>query len=407
MIESPPRSQDITALPPAAPHFTAIPPVEPLEVLPLDAPEPVGFLRATGRLIASVTQWLFGAASLVGGLAILAAIPIVQFLTLGYLLEAGGRVARTGRLRDGFIGVRKAARVGSIFLGTYLMLLPMWLLSSAATSAELIDPSGPVAQQWQTGMTILTVLMGLHIAAACARGGKLRYFLWPFNVVWLAKRVLRGGYYTEPRDAVWDFVVSLRLPYYFWLGFRGFVGAFVWLAIPVTLLLIGRQAPIVGFLGGLVMAIVVLYLPFLQIHFARTGRLRSMFEVRTVREQYQRAPVAFAFWFLITLAFAIPLYLLKIEMIPREAAWLPSVVFIAFIFPARLMTGWAVARADKSLGPRFFLFRWTGRPIMFAVALFYVLIVFFTQFTSWNGIGSLYLEQHVFQLPVPFMNLAE
>ena len=142
-------------------------------------------------------------------------------------------------------------------------------------------------------------------------------------------------------------------------------------------------------------------------HIVRQRRFGALFEVRTVREQYQRAPVAFAFWFVITLAFAIPLYLLKIEMIPREAAWLPSLVFVAFIFPARLMTGWAVARADKALNPRFFLFRWTGRPIMFAVAAFYVLIVFFTQFTSWNGIWSLYFEQHVFQLPVPFVNLAE
>src|SRR5262245_20787945 len=34
--------------------------------------------------------WLFGAASLMIGLAVLAALPILQFLSLGYLLEAGG-----------------------------------------------------------------------------------------------------------------------------------------------------------------------------------------------------------------------------------------------------------------------------------------------------------------------------
>ena len=70
--------------------------------------------------IASAWEWLFGTVSLIGGLALLATIPILQLLSLGYLLEVSGRVARTGRLRSGFIGVRKAARVGSIVLGVWL-----------------------------------------------------------------------------------------------------------------------------------------------------------------------------------------------------------------------------------------------------------------------------------------------
>src|SRR5262249_52844529 len=42
----------------------------------------------------SVCEWLFGAVAIIVGLAILAALPVLQFLSLGYLLEAGGRVAR-------------------------------------------------------------------------------------------------------------------------------------------------------------------------------------------------------------------------------------------------------------------------------------------------------------------------
>ena len=64
----------------------------------------------------------------------LAAIPIVQFLSLGYLLEAGGRIARTGRFRDGFIGVRTAARVGSIVLGTWIT---RWREPGEVTSPEV------------------------------------------------------------------------------------------------------------------------------------------------------------------------------------------------------------------------------------------------------------------------------
>ncbi|HMC12220.1 MAG TPA: hypothetical protein VKH44_13055, partial [Pirellulaceae bacterium] len=55
-------------------------------------------------------EWLFGLVSLLACLAVLAAIPIVNLLSLGYLLEASGRVARSGRLRDGFIDIGKFAR---------------------------------------------------------------------------------------------------------------------------------------------------------------------------------------------------------------------------------------------------------------------------------------------------------
>ncbi len=107
---------------------------------------------------------------------------------------------------------------------------------------------------------------------------------------------------------------------------------------------------------------------------------------------------------MITLAFAIPLYLLKIEMIPREAAWLPSLVFVVFMLPARLATGWAYGNASHRPRNRHGLLRWTARLAMLPVVTIYVVIVYFTQFTSWHGIYSLY-EQHAFLVPVPFLGL--
>jgi hypothetical protein len=411
--------------PPAAPPILDVLPAnEPsaaiLDVLPADEPpaperhpdNPVVLafrLIVRGSvLVGSVLEWLFGAAVLTVGLAVLAALPLLQFLSLGYLLEAGGRVARTGRLRDGFIGVRLAARLGGVVLGCWLLLLPVRLVSGLARSAQVIDPGGRVAEGWRVGLLVLIGLTAVHIGAACARGGRLRYFAWPFNVFWLLRRLLRGGYYAEARDAVWDTAVSLRLPYYFWLGFRGFVGALAWLALPVTLLALGRigtpGAVLAGFLGAFLLAVVLLYLPFLQMRLAATNRLRAVFELGAVRADFRRAPWAFAFAFVVTLLFALPLYLLKIEVVPREAAWLPSLVFIAFIFPARLLTGWAAARAARRPTPRHWFFRWTGRLPLLPAALFYVLIVFFTQYTSWNGVWSLY-EQHAFLVPVPFFGL--
>jgi hypothetical protein len=428
-----------TELPPAEPVLVALPadpppvrepilvalpadpaPVEPMLIITAaDIIEPAW--RATNPVvrlfrffwwvvkgIVSMLEWLFGAVVLMVGLAVLAALPVLQFLSLGYLLEAGGRVARSGRLREGFIGVRLAARLGGVVVGSWLLLLPVRLVAGLADSARVIDPGGSVARAWRNWLLVLIGLTALHIASACARGGKLRYFFWPFNVIWLLRRLLRGGYYTEARDAVWNVAVSLRLRYYAWLGFRGFIAAFTWLVIPVTLIAAGRSsvpgAPVLGFVGALWLALVLLYLPFLQLRMAALNRLTEGCNVLAVRADYRRAPWAFSLAFLVTLLSALPLYLLKIEMVPREAAWLPSLVFIAFIFPARLLTGWALSRARRHRTPRHWFFLWTGRLPYLPAAAFYVLIVYFTQFTSWNGVWSLY-EQHAFLLPVPFFGM--
>src|SRR5262245_39458201 len=330
------------------------------------------FFRGIGR----GAEWLFGLVSLVAGLAVLAALPVLQFLSLGYLLEAGGRVARTGRLRDGFIGIRLAARLGSIALGVWLAMWPLRLVATVARAAYIIDPGGPTAQGWQIGLTIVTALTALHLIGAISRGGQLRYFFWPFNLIWLIRRLWRGGYYVESRDAVWNFVGSLRLPYYFWLGCRGFVGTMAWLVLPVTLIALGRAAPILGFLGAFLLAVVVLHLPFLQMRFVVENRLRAMFAWRTIRAGFRRAPWAYAFACFVTFAFALPLYLLKIEMVPRDVAWLPSLVFVAFIFPTRLLAGWAYGRSLRRDTPRHWFFRWTGRLWLVPTAGFYILFVF-------------------------------
>jgi hypothetical protein len=386
------------------------------DVLPvtvsLAEPEREGLLRSLLLLplrvllaLNAVFWWLFGVGVLIGALAVLAALPVLNFLSLGYLLEVAGRIARERRLRSGFIGVRQAARIGGIVLAVgLLMLWPLSQLSYRALSAELIEPGGVLAQRYRTGLTIWTVVLGLHFGAAVCRGGKFRYFFWPLSAVWLIRRLWRGGYYAEARDRLWDFVASLRLPCYFWLGVRGFAGAMLWLAPPITLLALGRVAPLVGFLGALALAVVLLYVPFLQVRFAAENRFRTFFEVSAVRAAFKRAPWAFAIAFVITLASALPLYLLKIELIPREIGWAETLVFIVFMFPARFLTGWAYARALKRDKPRFWLFRWLGWLWMPPAAAFFVLIVFFTQYTSWNGIWSLY-EQHAFLLPAPFVGL--
>ena len=388
-----------------------VPTVEPIEtVQPVGRPErredadSLQVFVDLARGFARFVEWCFGFVALMVGLAVLAAIPLVQFLTLGYLLEAGGRFARTGRLSQAFIGVRVAARLGGIAAACWLFLLPVRLLADYAYTAAIVDPAGTQTQLWRGGLLALTVATGLHLGLALALGGKLRHFVSPLNLVWLLLRIVRGGYYAEAREAVWETVVGLRLPYYFWLGLRGFAVGVAWLVLPVSMIALGRidhpVAKIVGFVGGGTLIAILPYVPFLQMRMAERNRFAEGFNWLEARRTYRRAPWLHAFAFVVTLLFAAPLYLLKIEAVPSEAAWLPSLLFVSFIYPSKILTGWALARANRRTEPRHLFFRWTGRLVFWPAAFAYTVVVFFTQYTSWNGIWSLY-EQHAFLVPVP------
>jgi hypothetical protein len=379
---------------PLAPEFDPVPVVMPVRRR--------GRVRRLIAFVGSVAEWCFGVATLLVGLAVLASIPVGQFLALGYCLEASGRVARSGRIRDGFIGVRTAAKFGGVALAGFLLWLPLYGMSFMAEAARIIDPNGRIARQWELGLSALAVLFALHVSAALLRGARLRDFLRPLNILWLVRRAFRGGLYIEARDRLWETVVALRLPYFFWLGVRGFLGALAWLIVPLLLLAQGHRFPALGVLGAVLLFAVVMYVPFLQVRFARDNRLRAFREFRQVRGTFKRAPLAFALALWIHLLFAMPLYLLKIEVIPRDLVFLEGLVFLLFIFPARLLDGWAYARGANRGVPRHWTARWLGRFAIVPVAAAYVLAVFTSPHLGWHGIASLY-EQHAFLLPVPFV----
>ncbi|MGY8767413.1 MAG: hypothetical protein ACKVH8_03120 [Pirellulales bacterium] len=357
--------------------------------------------------ICSAVEWLFGLGSMIFILAVLATIPILNMLSLGYLLEVSGRVARTGKFSEGFIGIRTAARIGSLALGTWLMFLPLRFFSGLWTSAYLIDAESTQSRLLWIGLVSATLLVGTHVAWAWFRGGKLRHFIWPAPVK-LFRRLFSGGMYTEARDNTLEFINKLRVWHYFSLGVRGFFGTFLWLAIPVAWMISARQlsepgaAVLVSLPGMLLFCIVLLYLPFVQAHFAAENRWGALFEFRKVGKLFAKAPVAFWMALFITLLFALPLYLLKIELIDREIAWLPSLVFVAFMLPARFLSGWAVARARKRSEPRHFVFRWLARLGNMPVVLLYVFFMYLALYVSWRGAYGL-LEQHAFLVPVPFL----
>lgn len=410
--------------------------------------------RLAGQ-VSNAADGLFGFASLVFGLAVVTTIPVIQLLGLGYLLEASGRVARSGRLRDGFVGVRKAGRIGGFALGTWLVVLPLRLIADLWYNSHLIDSEAWSTHVWRGFLLVAMLVMAAHVVAAWYAGGRLRQFLWPLIapfmlVLWLCRSLLgrsvrgpelasssflqrlsadisnvpplhdwflpavvlhglwHGRWYSRCRDDVWDFLASLNLPHYFWLGFRGFCAGGVWLFPPILLLAAGTALPngsgvLLGWIGALTLTLVVSVLPLIQTSLAADNRLSAAFRIRQTRRLFARAPVACWMAVTITLASALPLYLLRIEVTPDEVLVIPALVFVVFIYPARLLSGWAAACARRRERPAHFLWRWSAKLATLPVAAFYVLVVFFTQYTSWYGVWSLF-EQHAFLIPAPFTN---
>ncbi len=402
--------------------------------------------------LCSACEWCFGVVSLVGMLAVVATIPVLQFMTLGYLLEVSGRIARTGKFTQGFVGVRKAARIGSVVLGTWLLLLPLRFVSEAWYSSSLIDSDSGITIGWRVAQFAATILIVGHVMIAWYCGGRLRHFFWPilagpFLMLWGTRKVLSlihppgqrenmplverfwadlagaqpldswfppaiilssvasGRTFSQSRDAVWDFLVEMRLPYFFWMGLRGFSVAMIWLFIPMlmvmsSILLTGPAAAFFGIQGFLLFFVVLFFLPFLQTNFAAENRFLAGLDLARGFSLFLRAPLAFWLALTVLLLSALPLYLLKIEATPREVAWLPSIFFVVFCLPARFINGWAVGRALKREKPRFFLSWGVAFMLALPVVGFYILMVYFSQYTSWYGSWSL-LEQHAFTLPAP------
>lgn len=352
---------------------------------------------------------LFGFFAVIVSLAVISVIPVLNLLSLGYMLEASARVARSGKWRDGFIGLQNFSRLGKIAFGVWFWVLPLRLIYSFWVDAELIDPGGPRAGELRAVFAVSTSLVAVHLLWALIRGGKLRHFFWPAPIAlfrWLGES---HSFFASWRKTI-SFIKTLSLYKYFQTGLYGFLVAAAWLALPVLILFLGGNlqqdgpAFLISFLGGIQLGTVALFLPFLQTRVAMTRSLREGFAIFSIHGLFRRAPIAFWFALLVTLLFSLPLYLLKIELTPREVAWLPNLVFVFFLFPARILAGWAVHRAEKRELPRIWITRWMARFAALPVVTLYVLVVWLAQYLSWHGSLSL-IEQHAFLVPAPLLGL--
>ena len=405
-------SQDVSAPAPVdnAPRISR-PPAELTEFLELDEVDRVRPFPHLLKHPLAAAGWclrlLFGLASLLFVLSVIAAVPVVNFLALGYLLEAEGQVARTGKLRAGFPLLGLAPRIGSIVLGVTLFVFPLRMLAAAAADARLIDPTGTAARTWQTITLLSALLVTVHLCLALARGGSLSCFFRPVrNARWLLERLRSHSYWSHAEWNVREFFTRLRLRHHFWLGLRGYFGGLIWLLLPTGLLTVLKQTgrpgqAIVTVLGGLLLAVVLGWLPFLQARFAASGRLRDMFELRAVRQEIRRVPLAFLLTVISVFPLAIVLYLAKVRLPPADAAWLITPIFILTIYPGRLVAGWAWYRSQQKTAPARRILRWPGRLVTFPLLALFVFLLFFTQFIGEHGQAVLF-EHHAFLLPVPF-----
>lgn len=399
-IETPPTAPaDSAKVSLGLPELPGVVPVTPFPV-PWRHPIRAGFW---------ITRMVWGLASLVFFLSVISAIPIVNFLSLGYLLEVEGRVARTGRFRDAFPLLNDAPRFGSIALGIWLWLLPLRYVSGVAADARLIDPGSSADFRLSLLANLLWGAITIHLVMALARGGSPDCFVRPFkNFFWLRARLREGNYLATAGEHVGRFVRQLRLRHHFWLGVRGFAVAFAWLLVP-TAIYASTNRPQAGsvlavLIGGSLLMFTLSWVAFLQARFTAENRFSAGFELRKVRQLWGHAPLCWTLAMIVLYALSLPFYIFKAFSPPLDAQWPFLVIFVVSIYPTRIMTGWAYRQAVRRLdqGRRaHWSIRWLCGGVLMPLLAAYVFILFFTQFLGAEGKQTLF-QHHALLLPSPF-----
>ncbi|MFN7363093.1 MAG: hypothetical protein ACK5S3_11480 [Pirellulaceae bacterium] len=372
---------------------------------------------ATGRRWYDPRAWLgwlirlpgrsFDFAALVVLLSVVAAIPVVQFASLGYLLEIARRVAN-GQPASNCLPGRALAR--RILMGTAavaLSFLPVLWVQDYARSLALIAPQDAIVGRWENAARWVGVLWLVWVMWALLRGGRLRDFLWPAPIRFV-QEVWRPKIWREAESRWWDGLRLLNFPHLWWLGARAALGGLASLLFPALLMVIGMNANnqpflgLIGLVGSLWMLRTLMVLPFLQVALAESDHWRSLRDRRAIRQLASRAPWSFGLATTLTLLLAIPLYLLRIESPPRELMWMLCLFFIVLAIPSRLVAGWAMRRAHQRQTKAAWWLRWSAKLLPLASGLLYLGFLYLATLASWEG-GLVLFLQHAFLLPVPML----
>ena len=368
-------------------------------------------LQAIGWLI----QGAIGLVFLVGLLALAASLPLVNVFALGYLMEAQGRVSRTGQVRSAFYLLPAAQRLGGALLAVWLWLLPIQFLAAATQDSWLLAPGGTAAWLWATLLVVASSLIAVHLLLAIGCGGSLWRFVRPLhNTRQLLAHLRRGLYWRDAHNAICEFVLAFRLPHLFRLGLLGYAAAYLWLVIPTFLFTIlddtTSRWQITGFvIGSITLTVTLLWLPLLLAHVAAESRWRAMFEFATVRKLAGQTPFRWALVTAILFACSVlPLLyqaLFKIRIPQHDAMWDVMVVFLVTVMPARVLLGWVYHRAtqqtrDTTSWP-WRVWQWLNGAALLGGVGFYV---YFLNLAATGGeLGERSIWQfHALLIPLPF-----
>lgn len=349
-----------------------------------------------------------GSASIALLMAIVAAVPLLNFYVLGFLLDAEGRVARSGKVRDAFWLWGIAPRLGGIALGVWAFLIPIRISASIASDASLVDPGGSRAAFFGNLTFVLAVLLGGHVLLALARGGRFSMFFRPIkNVRFAIGNLFRSEYWDRAADYMSAAVRWMEIRRLWVLGGKGLLIGLAWLIVP-TALYVSAENPegpqiLVTVIGMMLLTAINCWLPVLQANLAAEQTLRSGFALRTARRQWAAAPLAWMLAIVALYVLTLPLHLFRVVLPPQDAAWLVTLVFVVTIFPTRIWLGYAAYRgrmrlAEEKRSP--FWLRWPLNIVFVGVVGFYTFLLFFTQFIGSKGKAVLF-EQHAFLLPWP------
>jgi hypothetical protein len=348
-----------------------------------------------------------GIASLMAVLSVLAAIPLLNIVALGAMLEAEGRVVRSGRLRDALPFAGLLPRIGGIALGTAFWIAVVLVVAEAASDAALVAPDGGAAVAWARARTATAIFVAVHVVLAIHAGGGFASFFRPWRNLRLVLAAIRAGTAWSASAAALERGLDAVRPLgLFWLGLRGFAGALVWLVVPTILFSslrhTRRPGEVLAMLAGALGLVVVLsWVPFLQARFAATGRFAEFRDWRGVRELYRRAPVAMLTAVVVLYGLSLPLYLFKVLVPPRDALPLITPVFAVTILPARVLVGWATARALRAEKRAWLVVRLAASATLLGLLAVYLAVLFFMPAIGAFGRRVLF-EHHALLLPTPF-----
>lgn len=337
------------------------------------------------------------------GVAFVSCVPGLQWVGLGYLLSASGRVAQTGSVRSGFVAAAEPRRVAAACLGALIWIVPALLVARIWRSLPLVDAGLGAWYGYSALLAALALIGALQIAAALSAGGRFRDFLIPRFTPRRIADLFRACASRQSFDRARSAVQALRLPESFALSMKCALASLIWL-MPAAALMSARQVPWLVAVGLAWCLLAAIYLPFAQARFAAERRFAALFQLRTVHGLFRRAPLSFLAASSATLLLAVPLYLFLFEPAPQRVAWMPTTLFLLLLLPGRLLAARAIHRAASRPRRALLPLRWLCGVAIIVVAAFYVFLLAFAPLFTWNGSATL-INQPALLLPLPLSGL--